>query len=222
MKTVQATLKYVDEKELIDNYLEAYPISVDDFDEKITIGDAKRYCRYRLHEYISRLKQMKIKPDKNQGIFFVQRVMKDEMGDTDYDLVFVDDLKKYGLAARSYAFEFTPQNEIMGWWIADNELTQTYLIELLVYILEEASFFGYKQEGLQKELDKIERGMKQVKENPDSLVSFDSAEEIFNFDKQTDKEEKLETKAFRAELEYSEYSRKKELTEIMRKLDLKN
>ena len=144
------------------------------------------------------------------------------MGDTDYDLVFVDDLKKYGLAARSYAFEFTPQNEIMGWWIADNELTQTYLIELLVYILEEASFFGYKQEGLQKELDKIERGMKQVKENPDSLVSFDSAEEIFNFDKQTDKEEKLETKAFRAELEYSEYSRKKELTEIMRKLDLKN
>lgn len=224
MKTVQKALKCINEKELIDNYLETYPVSLDEFDEEVTIGDAKEYSRYRLHHYIERLKKMKIKSDNNQGNFFVQRRMKDGMGDVDYDLVFIDDLEKYELKAHSYAFEFTPQNEIMSWWIADNKLTQAYLLDLLVYILEEASFFGYNQEGLQGELDKIERGMKQVKEHPNSLVLFDidKFEKSLNFDKQTDKEDQLENKAFRAELEYSEYSRKKELSEIINKLGLKN
>lgn len=43
----------------------------------------------------------------------------------------------------------------------------------------------------------------------------------FDFDKQSPEEEKLETKIIQAQIEYSEYSRKKELEEILEKLDLK-
>ena len=43
MKAVQEVLKVIDEKELIDNYLATYPISIDDFDENITVGEVRKY-----------------------------------------------------------------------------------------------------------------------------------------------------------------------------------
>ena len=165
---------------------------------------------------------MKVKPDKNQGIFFICRMIKDGMGDVDSNLVFVDDLKKEGLKANNYGFEFTPQAEIMGWQVADNRLTQRYLTSLLVEILEEASFFGYEQEGLEEETNKLGNRMKEVKENPDRMISmsFDEFKEKFDFDKQTDKEEELEMKSARAELEYYNYSRNKELSEIIEQIGI--
>ncbi len=221
MKTVQETLKNIDEKSLIDNYLETYPVSLDDFEDEVTIGDARRYSQYRLHTYLSRLKEMKITKSSNQGIFFIQRKMEDGLGiGTDFNLVFVDDLKKKGLDANSYAYEFSPQTEIMGWWIADNQLTQRYLLDLLVDIMEEASFFGYEQENLKKELDTITTQIDEIKENPGKLVSFDKVREEFDFDKLNSKEDDLSNAALNAELIYREYSRKKELKEIIDKLGI--
>ena len=40
----------------------------------------------------------------------------------------------------------------MGYYIADSRLTKHYLTELLVYIMYEASFFGFEQEDLQENL----------------------------------------------------------------------
>ena len=162
MKTVQETLNCVDAKKLIDYYLSTYPICINDFDENITIGDAKKYTTYRLHRYIDDLKSIQIKSDNNQGIFFASR-KEDETGDDIVtNLVFTNDLKKYDVQAESYAFEFSPQAEIMGWLIADNELTQAHLLDLLVEIMEEASFFGYKQEGLEKEANKLAVRIKEI------------------------------------------------------------
>lgn len=221
METVQEVLRNVDEKKLIDYYLSIYPISINDFDENITIGNAKNYTTYRLHRYIDDLKAIQIKSDNNKGIFFISR-KEDGTGDnTVTNLVFTSDLKKYGTQAESYAFEFSSQNEIMGWWIADNGLTQTYLLDLLVEIMEEASFFGYKQEGLEKEVSKLAISIKEIDKNPGKSISFDDFKKKFDFDKQSPEEEKLETKIIQAQIEYSEYSRKKELEEILEKLDLK-
>ena len=221
MKTVQETLNCVDEKKIIDYYLSTYPISINDFDENITIGDAKKYTTYRLHRYIDDLKTIQIKSDDNQGIFFTSR-KEDETGDDVVtNLVFTNDLKKYDVQAESYAFEFSPQAEIMGWLIADNELTQAHLLDLLVEIMEEASFFGYKQEGLEKEANKLAVRIKEIDKNPGKSIPFDDFKKEFNFDKQSPEEEKLETKIIQAQIEYSEYSRKKELAEIIEKLDLK-
>lgn len=221
MKTVQETLNCVDAKKLIDYYLSTYPISINDFDDNITIGEAKKYTTYRLNQYINDLKTIQIKSDDNQGIFFTSR-KEDETGDDVVtNLVFTNDLKKYDVQAESYAFEFSPQAEIMGWLIADNQLTQAHLLDLLVEIMEEASFFGYKQEGLEKEANKLAVRIKEIDKNLGKSISFDDFKKEFDFDKQSPEEEKLEAKIIQAQIEYSEYSRKKELVEIIKELDLK-
>lgn len=163
---------------------------------------------------------MKIKSDDNQGIFFISRKIEDETGDTVTNLVFKNDLKKYGVQSESYAFEFTPQPEIMGWLIADNILTQNHLNDLLVEILYESSFFGYKQEGLKKEIDELASSIKEIDNNLGKALSFDEFQKEFDFDKQDPKEEKLEVKVIQDKIEYSEYSRKKELAEIIEELSL--
>ena len=56
MKAVQEVLKVIDEKELIDNYLATYPISIDDFDENITVGEVRKYSIDCLHQYLAHLK----------------------------------------------------------------------------------------------------------------------------------------------------------------------
>lgn len=109
MKTVQETLNCVDEKKIIDYYLSTYPISINDFDENITIGDAKKYTTYRLHRYIDDLKTIQIKSDDNHGIFFTSRKEDGTGDDIVTNLVFTNDLQKYGNQAESYAFEFSPQ-----------------------------------------------------------------------------------------------------------------
>lgn len=220
MKAVQEVLKVIDEKELIDNYLATYPISIDDFDENITVGEVRKYSIDCLHQYLARLKAMKIKSDDNQGIFFISRKIEDETGDTVTNLVFINDLKKYGVQSESYAFEFTPQPEIMGWLIADNILTQNHLNDLLVEILYESSFFGFKQEGLKKEIDELASSIKEIDNNLGKALSFDEFQKEFDFDKQDPKEEKLEVKVIQDKIEYSEYSRKKELAEIIEGLSL--
>ena len=220
MKAVQEVLKVIDEKELIDNYLATYPISIDDFDENITVGEVRKYSIDRLHQYLAHLKAMKIKSDDNQGIFFISRKIEDETGDTVTNLVFINDLKKYGVQSESYAFEFTPQPEIMGWLIADNILTQNHLNDLLVEILYESSFFGFKQEGLKKEIDELASSIKEIDNNLGKALSFDEFQKEFDFDKQDPKEEKLEVKVIQDKIEYSEYSRKKELAEIIEGLSL--
>lgn len=220
MKAVQEVLKVIDEKELIDNYLATYPISIDDFDENITVGEVRKYSIDSLHQYLAHLKAMKIKSDDNQGIFFISRKIEDETGDTVTNLVFKNDLKKYGVQSESYAFEFTPQPEIMGWLIADNILTQNHLNDLLVEILYESSFFGFKQEGLKKEIDELASSIKEIDNNLGKALSFDEFQKEFDFDKQDPKEEKLEVKVIQDKIEYSEYSRKKELAEIIEKLSL--
>lgn len=220
MKAVQEVLKVIDEKELIDNYLATYPISIDDFDENITVGEVRKYSIDCLHQYLTHLKAMKIKSDDNQGIFFISRKIEDETGDTVTNLVFKNDLKKYGVQSESYAFEFTPQPEIMGWLIADNILTQNHLNDLLVEILYESSFFGFKQEGLKKEIDELASSIKEIDNNLGKALSFDEFQKEFDFDKQDPKEEKLEVKVIQDKIEYSEYSRKKELAEIIEELSL--
>ena len=220
MKAVQEVLKVIDEKELIDNYLATYPISIDDIDENITVGEVRKYSIDCLHQYLAHLKSMKIKSDDNQGIFFISRKIEDETGDTVTNLVFKNDLKKYGVQSESYVFEFTPQPEIMGWLIADNILTQNHLNDLLVEILYESSFFGFKQEGLKKEIDELASSIKEIDNNLGKALSFDEFQKEFDFDKQDPKEEKLEVKVIQDKIEYSEYSRKKELAEIIEELSL--
>lgn len=226
MKTVQETLNEIDEKKLIDDYIYTYPISVDDFDDDITVGDVKTYTKSRLHEYLDRLKKMTIKDSSDPCVFFIHRTMKDGMGDVIPDIVSIKDLKEKGVNAYGLAYEFTPQAEILGWQIADNKLTQDNLTEILIDIMFEASFFGFEQEGLEKEINILKSRMNEVEQDKDvkkTLTWKDFKKEFIDlYDTQTAEEKKLENKASLAEMNYSECSRKKELQEIIADLGIKN
>lgn len=54
--------------------------------------------------------------------------------------------------------------ELVGFLIADTELTQKKIDEVLANILYEASFFGYEQEELKDTLDRIKEAVENIGE----------------------------------------------------------
>ncbi|WP_103660669.1 DUF6557 family protein [Lactobacillus sp. HT06-2] len=220
MKTVQEAFRSVDENLLINGYyLVEYPEKLDDFDDNVTIKEAKEYTQYQLHQYLHRLKNLPIEQSDSNGIFYMYRVMKDGMGDFTDGLTFVEDLKKDGVEAGNYAYDFTPQAEVLGWHIADNEITQKHLYDLLTEIMFELSIFGYDQEKMEAENNKLSEAIEnldkaKVSEHVDLSDFFE--DEVA----QDEQEDQLEHAAIIAAGEYSEYSRRKELTQIMQGLGI--
>ena len=52
------------------------------------------------------------------------------------------ELQREGVAAPSYALEWTSQAELLGYYVAENRLTKYYQTDLLVEVLDDACFFG--------------------------------------------------------------------------------
>ena len=82
--------------------------------------------------------------DDDQGIFFVHRCIKDDINGQTFQLIFLNELKEKREATQSYGYNFIEQEKIMGYWVAETALTKYYLEDLMVDILYEASFFGFK------------------------------------------------------------------------------
>ena len=81
-------------------------------------------------------------------------------------------------------------------------------------------FFRLQTRRIKKEIDELASSIKEIDNNLGKALSFDEFQKEFDFDKQDPKEEKLEVKVIQDKIEYSEYSRKKELAEIIEELSL--
>lgn len=79
-------------------------------------------------------------------IFFIYEYLGSYKLDQNRGLSTVADLREKGVEALNYGIEYTPQEEIMGYWVADTEMTQYYLNDLMVEIMWDASFFGVEQQ----------------------------------------------------------------------------
>ncbi|WP_270314965.1 hypothetical protein [Ligilactobacillus agilis] len=90
----------------------------------------------------------------------------------------------------------------MGYYIADNRLTEHYLTELLVYIMYEASFLGFEQEDLQENLVDLKIRVQEA-----GIIGF-SPEEKAYLDKIIAYEGKI-----------IEHSQQTEVEEILNKLE---
>lgn len=73
-------------------------------------------------------------------IFFIYEYLGSYKLDQNRGLSTVADLREKGVEALNYGIEYTPQEEIMGYWVADTEMTQYYLNDLMVEIMWDASF----------------------------------------------------------------------------------
>ena len=121
---------------------------------------------------------------------------------------------------QSYGFMLSNQEEIMGYLVADTKLTKDNIYGLLVYVLYEASWFGYKNENLEEEKQKLEEATKEIEEGKYSSFTIeDMREELGLFKKEQDeKQEELLKKIFHTIFDFSQYSFKKEARRVKKEL----
>jgi len=227
MKTVQQLLRELDEDRIIDVYLYENPIEYDRHEYLLdqTVRDIRDKARDRLHQYIQRLREMEITEpeDGHIGILFAHRAMDDGFGSQAFNLVHMDELLERGTECENYAYEFSPQSEIVGFFVADTPMTQRYLYDLIADVLTEASLFGFEQEELADKKAELEQSMKEVENGTAELRTWEELKteletEDFTFDEESPDEEELRHAAFEAEWTYSCHSRDKELTLIRESL----
>ena len=116
---------------------------------------------------------------RRQMIFYMYEYLGSYKLDPNRGLCTVADLQEKGVEAPNYGIEYTPQEEIMGYWVADTEMTQYYLNDLMIEILWDASFFGVKQEKLPEAVKELEAADKEIDEGLEE--SFSSYEEFEDF-----------------------------------------
>ena len=177
MKTVQETLREMDKEELMRQFFYEHPSKLDNFDDDLTIAQAKERANKVIGKYIERLETMEVKPNDRQMIFYMYEYLGSYKLDQNRGLCTVADLQEKGIEAPNYGIEYTPQEEIMGYCVADTEMTQYYLNDLMVEIIWDASFFGVEQEKLHEAIKELEEADKEIDEGLEK--SFSSYEEFY-------------------------------------------
>ena len=179
MKTVQETLREMDKEELMRQFFYEHPSKLDNFDDDLTIAQAKERANKVIGKYIERLETMEVKPNDRQMIFYMYEYLGSYKLNQYRGLSTVADLQEKGVEAPNYGIEYTSQEEVMGYWVADTEMTQYYLNDLMVEIMWDASFFGVKQEKLPEAIKELEEADKEIDEGLEE--SFNSYEEFEDF-----------------------------------------
>ena len=154
-------------------------------------------------------------PDGREGILFAHRCIEvGPMSRTEgYCLVHTDEVLSDGVDAKTYAYEFTDQSEIVGFLVADSGYTSRHIYGLIADVLYQASFFGYRQEGLAEALEDLDRSMKEV-ENGNVHTMDELLEECFpeyKSERKDPAEKDLRNTVLKAAFDYNEHFKKKEL-----------
>lgn len=223
MKTVQEYFKEANEKELIKTFFYEHPIEYENIHLLgKTVKSVREKAEKRIRDYIERLRTLPIEASKdgNDWILFVHRTptMADSESFSPYCLVSLDEVfsKK---KSESYSYMFSRQEEILGWYIADNPYTQEHITGLLVDIMWEASFFGFEQEELESEKATLDEAIKEIK---DGKGESRTIEELFgdDWDRFREKDERtkeLDDKITKAIADFYKYEFNKEL-DLIRKM----
>ena len=230
MKTVKEYLNEIDANRLVSTFLYNYPSDEVDLLQykKMTIEDYRNNEEKALHAFIDRLKNMEpVKPeDDDMHIFFAYRSEGDGDDGIGFGMVIGKDLIEKGTDANTYSCLFTKQEEIVGYYVAENDLTQHNIYDLLAFIMRESSSFGFKQERLEKTIQELEDAIDERKNHPESARN---AREVFKElreklgedyyeDEESDDLKELRYKIVEAQINYRKYSIKEELGILIGKL----
>jgi len=230
MKTVQETLKNIDRSKLISEVYDRHHTPLYELEKRIKDDEKQRTVieiieRFKkiYNNFIDRLISLPIQKMKNNdnGIFFVHDKYDTNFDNNEFALVYINELKEKGVDAQSYAFEFVKQEEIVGYLISDSKYTQDNLYELLAFILDEASFFGFENEKLEEEQRKLEESLKEIEEGKAKLLS---AQEVFkefdmDFEDENDEEkDEASRKCAEAIYEYGKIFFKREINHILEQI----
>lgn len=100
----------------------------------------------------------------------------------------------------SYAYDFTPWDEILGMEVDENNLAEFSPAKVLSDIIYEMTFTGYEEEEVQEQLDKIKQSIDEVEEilklpEEEQSKHFITADELFSELGYTDERTEEEKKA---------------------------
>ena len=232
MKTVREVLRELDTERLLETYVYDHPIPYYEL-QAMDMPASEIFKRYKelYRQFVERLRTMDIQPpeDGHQGILFVSRYLKDYMEENTYELVHADELLESSVKCTSYAYEVTPQAQILGFLVADNPFTQANLYDLMSDVLHEASFFGFQQEAMDEELEKLEEA--EARAEAGETITQEEMEQVLHKEfgytlrrhprEEDPGEARMQRLAFDACRDYQTFCREKELALIKAQLEEK-
>lgn len=176
MKILQDYLKEADKEQLIDEYMINHPLTFRDLmDSDKSVKEIVLHMRQTLSSFIDHLCSITPNVDlKAVPTLIVLPVYDNWFADEDTTLVHLSDGMD-GDRYTTYAYEFCPHEEIVGFFVAETELTRHNLSQVMYDAIFEASFFGFDEgQKAKEEAEELDRRAKDAKEHPERLIPFDS------------------------------------------------
>ena len=147
MKTAHECIKGTDVEELADTYFCEYQIEYERYiNSEKTVSEIKDTYRKRFYEFIEQLKSIEPKSlsDDERGIFFCHKAYGKGMKNPETVLCFESEFFACDVP-QTYSWILTDFVEIMGYYIAETEITTRNINDVLAQIIYEMTFFGYSQ-----------------------------------------------------------------------------
>ena len=225
MKTVQEYIRNADREKLIGEYLHAHPIEFQEIRNKdLTIKEVFEKYREELSRYIDHLCALSVvrKEPSEAGILYVFRNLYEASDDLDFGLLEAAELLEAEDLAKvnDYSYIFSKQEEIMGYYVADSELTQKHIYELMADVMYEASWLGFNNEHYEEEKQKLEEALKETEDPNRKTYSTDEVFEKYGLDsdRESSDEKELHDKFNKAWWNYKQHSQNKERGIIRKQL----
>ena len=188
------------------------------------MGEIKRKERKIIEEYIDRLINLEIETSdiKDSYVVFAYKTFINDSEGIDYSIIYTKEILKKEITddtlINCYSCILTEQKEIMGHLVADTDLTKKNIYGLLAFILHEASWFGFSNEHLEEEKEKLEKSMKEIDEGTCETLSMEEVEKELGIipEEKDEIAEELYRKILRKISDFHLYGLRKEVKAIQK------
>lgn len=213
MKTVQSWLQQVDDRKLAETWIRIHPIDYESKDMSKTVEEIRRAEISHFRLFVTMMQRIELFSDCEERIFFASRLPTNEWTDIEVFLCKTEDMKNQETPAASSWISMST-SEIMGFKIAETELTTANILTVLAKILDDASFYGYSEGDKELAHNLI---LENTKDDP---TSQPLTQEIIHKRlglqnaAHDEMEEKLRSDMLKAERAYIDYFYKKEVAKV--------
>lgn len=227
MKTIQEVIRGMDAAEIAKVYCFDYPVEVggiEQIPDDITVGELKERRMNVMQNFIRSLVDFDAKSSADRKkILFLTKASIDEPSKRDgICLAYSDEILgaesfDYG-HFRCYDISFTPREEAVAFFVAENKYTQDHLQTLVIRFLHEITFHGYDYKDVRAVMDELEESFEQSK-GQQGIPMEEAFEELRNKHGWPKREvypheEELRHALLEAEAKYCQYCREVELERI--------
>ena len=177
MRTVQEVLKDMDTEELVYSYLERITLYYKRLEqsEDISAKEFVERAKSKIRNFIEYMRTIPVvKADEDYVLFAFEHVT-DIITEYSASLARMNELSGNIEDVQSYAYEFTPHNEIAGFYVSDTKRTQKHLLELMTDVLFEATFFGFSPDDVEEKRKEIDDSLKESELSMEKAIPAEKA-----------------------------------------------